>query len=107
MMDASPWVTTVRQETRITSYNVCYTKLLREIWFATTSGPENPAEQPRYQRWKKVAAELGLPVQFEMVGPNSYGFIDLLRMADVAMTTSVAEGFGMAFLEPWTSYNFV
>ena len=73
-----------------------------ETWFATTSGPENPAEQPRYQRWKRVAAELGLPVQFELVGPNSYGFIDLLRMADVAMTTSVAEGFGMAFLEPWT-----
>jgi glycosyltransferase involved in cell wall biosynthesis len=70
-------------------------------WFATTSGPENPAEQPRYQRWKQVAAELGLPVQFEMVGPDSYGFVDLLRMADVAMTTSVAEGFGMAFLEPW------
>ncbi|MDD2463157.1 MAG: glycosyltransferase [Desulfobulbus sp.] len=73
-----------------------------DTWFATTSGPENPAEQPRYQRWKQVAAQLGLPVQFEMVGPNSYGFIDLLRMADVAMTTSVAEGFGMAFLEPWT-----
>lgn len=74
----------------------------KETWFATTSGPENPAEQPRYRRWKQVAAGLGLPVQFEMVGPNSYGFIDLLRMADVAMTTSVAEGFGMAFLEPWT-----
>ncbi len=73
-----------------------------EIWFATTSGPENPSEQPRYQRWKQVAAELNLPVQFELVGPNSYGFIDLLRMANVAMTTSVAEGFGMAFLEPWT-----
>ncbi|MGD9947489.1 MAG: glycosyltransferase [Desulfobulbus sp.] len=73
-----------------------------DTWFATTSAPENPIEQPRYQRWKQVAVELGLPVQFEMVGPNSYGFIDLLRMADVAMTTSVAEGFGMAFLEPWT-----
>ena len=74
----------------------------KETWFATTSGPENPLELPRYHRWRQVAAELGLPVHFEMVGPNSYGFIDLLRMADVAMTTSVAEGFGMAFLEPWT-----
>ena len=74
----------------------------KDTWFATTSGPENPAEKPRYQQWTQVAAQLGLPVQFEMVGPNSYGFIDLLRMADVAMTTSVAEGFGMAFLEPWT-----
>lgn len=74
----------------------------KDSWFATTSGPENPLELPRYRRWKQVAAELALPVQFELVGPNSYGFIDLLRMADVAMTTSVAEGFGMAFLEPWT-----
>ncbi|MBM9615842.1 glycosyltransferase family 4 protein [Desulfobulbus rhabdoformis] len=71
-------------------------------WFATTSAPENPLEQPRYQRWKQIAAELGLPVHFELVGPNGYGFIDLLRLADMAMTTSVAEGFGMAFLEPWT-----
>jgi glycosyltransferase involved in cell wall biosynthesis len=74
----------------------------RDNWFATTSGPENPLEKPRYQRWRQLAAELGLPVQFELVGPNSYGFVDLLRMADVAVTTSVAEGFGMAFLEPWT-----
>ena len=69
--------------------------------FATTSGPENPAEQKRYRRWLQVAAELGLPVRFEMVGPGGYSFVDLLRMADVAVTTSVAEGFGMAFLEPW------
>ncbi|WP_448875290.1 glycosyltransferase [Desulfobulbus propionicus] len=73
----------------------------RETLFATTSGPENPLEQPRYRRWRQVAAELGLPVRFELVGSNGHGFIDLLRMADVAMTTSVAEGFGMAFLEPW------
>ena len=73
-----------------------------ETWFATTSAPENPLEQPRYRRWKQVAVELGLPVQFELVGPNGYGFIDLLRLADVTITTSVAEGFGMAFLEPWT-----
>jgi hypothetical protein len=69
--------------------------------FATTSGPENPAEQKRYQRWRQVASELGLPVRFAMVEPGGYSFIDLLRMADVAVTTSVAEGFGMAFLEPW------
>jgi glycosyltransferase involved in cell wall biosynthesis len=69
--------------------------------FAVTSGPENPAEQGRYRRWQQVAEELGLPVRFEMVGPGGYSFIDLLRMADVAVTTSVAEGFGMAFLEPW------
>lgn len=69
--------------------------------FATTSGPENPAEQPRYRRWRQVAGELGLPVRFELVGPGGWGFVELLQRAEVAVTTSVAEGFGMAFLEPW------
>ena len=68
--------------------------------FAITSGPENPAEQARYRRWQQVAAELRLPVEFEAVGPGR-GFIELLRQASGAVTTSVAEGFGMAFLEPW------
>jgi glycosyltransferase involved in cell wall biosynthesis len=73
-----------------------------ETRFAITSGPENPAEQPRYARWKEVAAELGLPVAFEAAEQPGRNFIDLLRQADGAVTTSVAEGFGMAFLEPWT-----
>lgn len=70
--------------------------------FAITSGPENPAEWRRYVRWKEVAAELGLPVAFEAAEQPGCSFIDLLRRADGAVTTSVAEGFGMAFLEPWT-----
>jgi glycosyltransferase involved in cell wall biosynthesis len=69
--------------------------------FAITSGPENPAEQARYTRWKQMARELGLPVEFEAVGREGRSFIDLLRLASGVATTSVAEGFGMAFLEPW------
>lgn len=69
--------------------------------FATTSGPENPAEQRRYRRWQAVAAELNLPLEFELADRPGGGFIDLLRRASGVLTTSVAEGFGMAFLEPW------
>lgn len=69
--------------------------------FAVTSAPENPGEWKRYARWKEVAADLGLPVQFEAVGPAGPSFAELLHRADAAITTSVAEGFGMAFLEPW------
>ncbi|MBM9538257.1 glycosyltransferase family 4 protein [Desulfobulbus alkaliphilus] len=69
--------------------------------FAVTSAPENPGEWKRYARWKDVAAELGLPLQFEAVGPAGPGFVELLHRAEAAITTSVAEGFGMAFLEPW------
>ncbi len=69
--------------------------------FAITSGPENPAERGRYTRWKEVAAELDLPVAFEAAEQPGCSFIDLLRQASGVVTTSVAEGFGMAFLEPW------
>lgn len=69
--------------------------------FATTSGPENPTEWRRYARWKQVAAELELPVAFELAEQGG-SFIDLLRQASGVVTTSVAEGFGMAFLEPWS-----
>ncbi len=70
--------------------------------FAVTSGPENPAERGRYDRWKEIAAVLELPVEFEAVGQAGPSFIDLLKLASGVVTTSVAEGFGMAFLEPWS-----
>jgi glycosyltransferase involved in cell wall biosynthesis len=70
--------------------------------FAITSGPENPAERGRYDRWKQVAVALKLPVEFEAVGREGRSFTDLLRLASGVVTTSVAEGFGMAFLEPWS-----
>jgi len=41
-------------------------------------------------------------VEFEAVGQAGRDFIDLLRLASGVVTTSVAEGFGMAFLEPWS-----
>lgn len=69
--------------------------------FATTMGPENPRERPRYEQWKHFAAELGLPVEFELASRPGNSFVGLLRRARGLVTTSVAEGFGLAFLEPW------
>lgn len=69
--------------------------------FATTLGPENPKERPRYESWKRLAAELSLPVKFELGVRSGHGFLALLRQAYVLVTTSIAEGFGLAFLEPW------
>ncbi len=70
--------------------------------FATTSGPENPLEWPRYHRWKEVATELHLPVLLEGQGFDGASFVDMVQQADAVVTTSIAEGFGMAFLEPWS-----
>ncbi len=68
--------------------------------FATTQAPQNPAEQARYQRWVALAQELDLPLEFEL-GNRVDDFAGLLAAAHALVTTSVAEGFGLAFLEPW------
>ncbi len=69
--------------------------------FALTMAPQNPAEQPFYQGWKALASELSLPVEFEYAQKSGLAFSEMLQKAHAVMTTSVAEGFGMAFLEPW------
>ncbi len=69
--------------------------------FATTLGPENPRERPRYEMWKRIAAELELPVEFEIAATCGCSFEELLGQARSLVTTSVTEGFGLAFLEPW------
>lgn len=69
--------------------------------FAVTRAPKNPLAQPVYNDWVVFAQSLGLPVKFA-IGEHWQGnFAALLKSADVLVTTSVAEGFGLAFLEPW------
>ncbi len=71
--------------------------------FATTLAPQNPAERPRYERWRTFAQSLRLPVEFEVGRKAGTSFPQLVRSAHALVTTSIAEGFGMAFLEPWVS----
>ncbi|MBI1372744.1 MAG: glycosyltransferase [Phycisphaera sp.] len=69
--------------------------------FATTLAPKSPADLPIYDAWKRFASERDLPVWFEVGTSSDASFLALLRSATALVTTSVAEGFGMAFLEPW------
>lgn len=69
--------------------------------FGFTLAPMNPIERPSYNRWKSLAAELALPCVFEVGGPSGLAFQENLSAADQIITTSVAEGFGMVFLETW------
>ncbi|MDY0167861.1 MAG: glycosyltransferase family 4 protein [Thermoguttaceae bacterium] len=69
--------------------------------FGLTLGPLNPAEGSQYERWKHLATELDLPCRFEVGGPGGLTFRENLAAADAILTTSVAEGFGMATLEAW------
>ncbi len=67
--------------------------------FGVTLSPRNPRERPGYEAWKALAAELNLPVAFE-IGENA-DFATLVRKAHALVTTSITEGFGLAYLESW------
>jgi len=67
--------------------------------YGITMAPKNPFQRPVYDRWVQFADEMKLPVRFGL--GDQYGFADLYNRADAIVSTSVAEGFGLAFLEPW------
>jgi phosphoglycolate phosphatase-like HAD superfamily hydrolase len=75
-------------------------------YFAVTLRPMNPNEAVSFDRWRFLAETLGLPCRFDTGSPKEQGgygcdFKDTLAAADAILTTSVAEGFGMVFLEAW------
>lgn len=75
-------------------------------YFAVTLRPKNPVEAASFDRWRLVAESLGLPCRFDTGSPREQGgygcdFKETLAAADAVLTTSVAEGFGMVFLEAW------
>ena len=74
--------------------------------YALTLAPENPRWQSYYDEWTAFAQDSGLPVQLAVVGrlspvpKASRSYASWLRHATHCITTSVAEGFGLGFLEP-------
>jgi glycosyltransferase involved in cell wall biosynthesis len=68
---------------------------------AITLPPTTEQDARIYRLWADLARELALPVEFE-VGVRG-DFADLLGSAQAVLTTSVKEGFGFSFLEPWTA----
>ncbi len=69
--------------------------------FAVTLAPNNPAARPVYAAWVQLSHKLKLPLAFEVGRRTGADLQTLLSEAAAAVTTSVGEGFGMAFLEPW------
>lgn len=66
-----------------------------------TAPPLTPSDQALYARWRVQAERLKLPVVFEGQTLLGRTTVDFLLGASLCLTTSVTEGFGMAFLEPW------
>ncbi len=69
--------------------------------YAITLAPKNPDERPAYDRWVALARECNIPVEFELAVKCGKPFHVMLESAWATVTTSLAEGFGLAFLEPW------
>ncbi len=67
--------------------------------FQSTLAPQNPRWLSYYSKWVEFANELNLPVEFD--AGRTHDFSELVQNAAALMTTSIAEGFGLAFLEPW------
>ncbi len=67
--------------------------------FAVTLAPKNPDAKPIYNMWVTFAKELGLSIEFNEGTKNP--FHKMIAKADALITTSIAEGFGFVFLEPW------
>jgi len=67
--------------------------------FGCTLAPANPEARPIYDAWVALAKRLDLPMRFEL--GTQYGFQELIASSHAITTTSIAEGFGLAFLEPY------
>ena len=77
------------------------------IDFATTLTPENPEWKKVHDFWGSAVQELEVPVTLGIADTGEYEFADLVGWSDFIVTTSIAEGFGLAFLEPWIANRCV
>ncbi|HMA66971.1 MAG TPA: hypothetical protein VKO20_04060, partial [Desulfosalsimonadaceae bacterium] len=68
---------------------------------AITLPPTSMRDQASYDGWREFANQQQLPVMFEAAG--HYAFPELVASARTLVTTSITEGFGFAYLEPWTA----
>jgi glycosyltransferase involved in cell wall biosynthesis len=66
-----------------------------------TLPPTSPLDYPPYEEWKAFAVQQKLAVRFELGLGHSLG--ELVKSSALMLTTSIREGFGFSFLEPWTA----
>lgn len=66
-----------------------------------TQPPNSPIDIISYKGWKRFVEENSLNVVFE--AGLKYDFEKLVLAAKFLITTSITEGFGFSFLEPWTA----
>lgn len=68
---------------------------------AITLPPNSPADIKSYAGWRIFTKEKNLNIVFE--AGVTHEFSELLMSSKFMITTSITEGFGFSFLEPWTA----
>jgi len=76
-------------------------------FFANSLGPTNPTFTPIFEEWKQFVKNRNLPVSYALGEQTTCTFHDLVNHAEGIISTSIAEGFGLGFLEPWTFNKFL
>ncbi len=74
--------------------------LFTEHDYLLTLAPQNPLEAETYNIWADQVHRLKLPLHVN-AGAH-WPFEEIMAQSDGVVTTSIREGFGLAFLEPWT-----
>lgn len=70
-----------------------------------TLPPNSAADMVSYEAWKAFCVDHQLPVEFDQ-GLDT-PFETIVCSARYVLTTSITEGFGFSFLEPWLYHKFV
>ncbi len=72
----------------------------KQATFLVTLAPKNPVELKFYEQWIRFCKQNNLEnILFEV---NQFiNFERLVRGSDFCITTSIREGFGMTYMEPW------
>ena len=63
--------------------------------------PTTPVEKRSYDRWKEIAQTNAPRAVFDAGMQDDVSFAQNVSATEYILSTSVAEGFGMVFLEPW------
>lgn len=69
------------------------------VHLALTLPPNSPADRDAYRLWQDFVRRHRLAMRWEVGLRQDFG--TLVQTARFLITTSIAEGFGFAFLEPW------
>lgn len=76
-----------------------------EEYLAITLPPNSPMDVKSYNGWKSFVADRQLAVEFD--AGNHRDFSALVNSSRYLVTTSITEGFGFSFLEPWLYFKMI